>query len=123
MKLSPSWARWKRSNNSLRAGHGLSINTIRGIAYRFAAKARLSNVPANSTGERAARRRVVVSTDGGRLRIRTTKRGPKTAKGRNRYRTDWREPKLLRVVDVKKESLRLHLQSREEAGNPEFGPI
>jgi hypothetical protein len=38
---------------------------------------------------------VVLSTDGGRIRIRTTKRGPKTAKGRNRYRTDWREPKLL----------------------------
>ncbi len=38
---------------------------------------------------------MVLSVDGGRLRIRTTKRGPKTAKGRNRDRTDWREPKLL----------------------------
>ena len=54
-------------------------------------------------GETVAGRRVVVSTDGGRIRIRTTKRGPKTAKGRNRYRTDWREPKLLiiYVVDEK----------------------
>ena len=54
-------------------------------------------------GETSAGRRVVVSTDGGRIRIRTTKRGPKTAKGRNRYRTDWREPKLLiiYVVDEK----------------------
>jgi hypothetical protein len=43
---------------------------------------------------------VVVSTDGGRIRIRTTKRGPKTAKGRHRYRTDWREPKLLIIYVV-----------------------
>src|SRR5512132_2530427 len=45
-------------------------------------------------------RRVVLSVDGGRLRIRTTQRGPKTAKGRNRYRTDWREPKLLIIYVV-----------------------
>jgi hypothetical protein len=77
-------------------GHGLSINTIRGIAYRFAAKARaIQRAGQLDWGESVAGRRVVVSTDGGRLRIRATKRGPKTAKGRNRYRTDWREPKLL----------------------------
>ena len=38
-------------------------------------------------GEPVAGRRVVVSTDGGRIRIRTTKSGPKTAKERNRCRT------------------------------------
>jgi hypothetical protein len=79
-------------------GQGLSINTIRGIAYRFAAKARaIQRAGQLDWGEDVAGRRVVVSTDGGRLRIRTTKRGPKTAKGRNRYRTDWREPKLLMI--------------------------
>jgi hypothetical protein len=54
-------------------------------------------------GETVAGRRVVLSTDGVRIRIRTTKRGPKTAKGRNRYRTDWREPKslIIYVVDEK----------------------
>ena len=79
-------------------GHGLSINTIRGIAYRFAAKARaIQRAGQLDWGESTAGRRVVVSTDGGRLRIRTTKHGPKTAKGRNRYRTDWREPKLLMI--------------------------
>ena len=79
-------------------GHGLSINTIRGIAYRFAAKARtIQRAGQLDWGESVVGRRVVVSTDGGRLRIRSTKRGPKTAKGRNRYRTDWREPKLLMI--------------------------
>jgi hypothetical protein len=77
-------------------GLGLSINTIRGIAYRFAARARaVQRAGRLDWGESVAGRRVVISTDGGRLRLRTTKRGPKTAKGRNRYRTDWREPKLL----------------------------
>ena len=46
---------------------------------------------------------MVISTDGGRLRVRKNKRGKKTKKGRSRYRTDWREPKLLviYVVDEK----------------------
>ena len=40
-------------------------------------------------------KRVVVSLDGGRVRVRRKKRGPKTKKGRNRFHTDWKEPKLL----------------------------
>jgi hypothetical protein len=40
-------------------------------------------------------RKIVISIDGGRLRIRKDKKGPKTKKGRTRYTTDWREPKLL----------------------------
>jgi hypothetical protein len=47
--------------------------------------------------------RVVISTDGGRIRIRKNKRGPKTEKGRNRYSTDWREPKLLIIYVVNDE--------------------
>ena len=85
-------------------GRPLDYRTIRTIAYRFATRARAAQrVGALNWGETVAGRRVVVSTDGGRIRIRTTKRGPKTAKGRNRYRTDWREPKLLiiYVVDEK----------------------
>jgi hypothetical protein len=87
-------------------GQPLDFKTIRTIAYRFATRARAAQRVANlNWGETVAGRRVVVSTDGGRIRIRTTKRGPKTAKGRNRYRTDWREPKLLiiYVVDEKGE--------------------
>jgi hypothetical protein len=85
-------------------GRPLDFKTIRMIASRFAARARAAQRAGSlNWGETVAGRRVVVSTDGGRLRIRTTKRGPKTAKGRNRYRTDWREPKLLiiYVVDEK----------------------
>jgi hypothetical protein len=40
-------------------------------------------------------RKIVVSVDGGRLRIRENKTGPKTNKNRTRYKTEWREPKLL----------------------------
>jgi hypothetical protein len=85
-------------------GQGLSINTIRGIAYRFAAKARaIQRAGQLDWEESVAGRRVVVSTDGGRLRIRAIKRGRKTAKGRNRYRTDWREPKLLMIYVLNEE--------------------
>src|SRR4051812_19442123 len=85
-------------------GQPLDFKTIRAIAYRFATRARAAQrVGGLNWGETVAGRRVVLSTDGGRIRIRTTKRGPRTAKGRNRYRTDWREPKLLiiYVVDEK----------------------
>jgi hypothetical protein len=82
-------------------GRPLDFKTIRTIAYRFASRARAAQRAGNlDWGEAVAGRRVVVSTDGGRIRIRTTKRGPKTAKGRNRYRTDWREPKLLIIYAV-----------------------
>jgi hypothetical protein len=87
-------------------GQPLDFMTIRTIAYRFAARARAAQRLGDlNWGETVAGRRVVLSTDGGRIRIRTTKRGPKTAQGRNRYRTDWREPKLLiiYVVDEKGE--------------------
>jgi hypothetical protein len=82
-------------------GQPLDFKTIRTIAYGFAARARAAQRVGNlNWRETVAGRRVVVSTDGGRMRIRTTKRGPKTAKGRNRYRTDWREPKLLIIYVV-----------------------
>jgi hypothetical protein len=82
-------------------GRPLDHKTIRAIAYRFATRARAAQRAGSlNWGETVAGRRVVLSTDGGRLRVRTTKRGPKTAKGRNRYRTDWREPKLLIIYVV-----------------------
>ena len=82
----------------------LSVNTIRQITYRFAARARtIQRAGQCNWGETTADRRVVVSTDGGRLRIRTAKRGPKTAKGRSRYHTNWREPKLLMIYVIDQE--------------------
>jgi hypothetical protein len=82
-------------------GQPLDFKTIRTIAYRFATRARAAQGVGNlNWGETVAGRRVVLSTDGGRIRIRTNKRGPKTAKKRHRYRTDWREPKLLIIYVV-----------------------
>src|SRR5512135_1080214 len=67
-------------------GRPLDLKTIRAIAYRFATRARAAQrLGGMDWGESVAGRRVILSTDGGRIRIRTTKRGPKTAKGRNRY--------------------------------------
>jgi hypothetical protein len=45
-------------------------------------------------------RRVVVSVDGGRVRLRENKRGPKSKKRRTRYKGAWREPKLLIIYVV-----------------------
>lgn len=82
----------------------LDVSTIRNITVRFAARSKV--VQQSETyefGETVDGRRVVISTDGGRIRIRKNKRGPKTKKGRNRYSTDWREPKLLIIYVVNNE--------------------
>ncbi len=82
-------------------GITMSIKRIAEIAYAFAQRARAQQqidgmgVPGSLKG-----RRVVISTDGGRLRVRRKKRGKKTAKGRSRYHTEWREPKLLVIYVV-----------------------
>lgn len=79
----------------------LHINTIRRISERFAKRAKLSQQVNNTSCSETLRGRcVVVSTDGGRIRIRKDKRGPKTSKGRRRYSTHWREPKLLIIYTV-----------------------
>ena len=58
-------------------GRPLDYKTIRTIAYRFATRARAAQrVGALNWGETVAGRRVVVSTDGGRIRIRTTSAVP-----------------------------------------------
>ena len=82
-------------------GVALDIKTIRLIAYRYAARARLVQQVERTTFEdTVAHRRVVISSDGGRLRLRETKRGPKTKKGGRRYTGAWREPKVLLVYVV-----------------------
>jgi hypothetical protein len=82
-------------------GFKLDVKTIRLIFKRFAMRARAcfesGEVPLE---EEFKGKRVVVSTDGGRVRTRKSKRGKKTKKKRNRYYTDWREPKLLLIYVV-----------------------
>jgi hypothetical protein len=88
-------------------GVELDTKTVRTIAYRYAARARLEQQVDNATLEDSvAGRRVVISSDGGRIRLRETKRGPKTNKGRRRYTGAWREPKVLIVYVVDAEGKR-----------------
>jgi hypothetical protein len=82
-------------------GQAVDVKTIRAITMSFGVRARVAmQAQAGPFSETVAGRGVVISTDGGRIRIRTNKKGAKTAKGRRRYRTDWREPKLLIIYCV-----------------------
>jgi hypothetical protein len=93
-------------------GHALDVKTVYLVAYRAAERARLAQ-KVGAFGwqeqESLAGRRVVVSTDGGRIRLRENKRGPKTRKGRTRYHGAWREPKLC-IIYVVDEQGRQHQQ-------------
>jgi hypothetical protein len=82
-------------------GVNMTIRRITNVAYHFAQRARSrQEVDGMGIEGSLAGRRVVISTDGGRLRVRKDKRGKKTKKGRSRYHTDWREPKLLVIYVV-----------------------
>jgi hypothetical protein len=84
----------------LEEGVELNVKTVRAIAYAFARRARaIQLAPSRFDFGSVKGRHVVVSCDGGRVRIRTKKRGPRTKKGRCRYHGVWREPKLF-VVSV-----------------------
>jgi hypothetical protein len=88
-------------------GVSLDVKTLRLIAYRYAARARVvQQIESTALDDTVSGRRVVISTDGGRLRLRETKRGPKTKKGRRRYTGAWREPKVLIIYVVDAEGKR-----------------
>lgn len=82
-------------------GLDVDVKKLRTITQRYAQRAKVTQREQESSfTEKVAGCRVVVSTDGGRLRIRKDKRGPKTNKGRNRYSSKWREPKLMIIYTV-----------------------
>jgi hypothetical protein len=88
-------------------GVELDIKTLRLISYRYAARARVvQQMESTALDDTVLGRRVVIGTDGGRLRLRETKRGPKTKKGRRRYTGAWREPKVLIIYVVDAEGKR-----------------
>ncbi len=81
----------------------LDVMTIRLLAYRSVQRVRMMQKMGHFGFEEKdglKGLRVVVSSDGGRVRLRENKRGPKTKKGRNRYKGAWREPKLLLIYVV-----------------------
>jgi hypothetical protein len=82
-------------------GVNVGINTVRNIAKHFAQRAMAAKqIDTLNLSDSLEGRRVVISTDGGRIRIRKNKRGPRTSKGRKRYKTNWREPKLLIIYVI-----------------------
>jgi len=82
-------------------GIKMDADTIRTVSVRCARRARaVHEAGEGNFPETVAGCRVVISTDGGRVRIRRDKRGPKTKKGRSHYSTKWREPKLLIIYTV-----------------------
>jgi hypothetical protein len=89
-------------------GIDLDGKTVRRLALRVGRDAlaeREARVEAAARGavssEEFAGRRLVISTDGGRLRLREGgRRGRRGKRGRRRYRTPWREPKLLTVYAI-----------------------
>jgi len=88
-------------------GVALDTKTVRLIAYRYAARARLEpQIDQAAFEDTVVGRRVVISSDGGRIRLRESKRGLKTKKGRQRYTGAWREPKVLIVYVVDAEGKR-----------------
>lgn len=108
---------------ALLAEHGLEVDpsTLRrvalstaqtDIALRDAALEQARQVPVSPHGPLAGLR-VRVSVDGGRVRTRQPRPGRKTKKGRHRFDTPWREPRvlLIEVLDRKgkADALRLPL--------------
>lgn len=89
-------------------GMPLDIKTLRNVTYRQARRARLM-LEEEDTGflDTVSGCRVVASVDGGKIRLRETKPGPKTKKGRNRYHARWREVKLLHIYVVDEEGKKL----------------
>jgi hypothetical protein len=82
-------------------GVSLSVNRLRRVVYHYARRVRLAQPKAAMfPGESLKGRVVVLTTDGGRLRIRKDRKA-KTKKRRKRYSTNWREPKLLMIYTVK----------------------
>ncbi len=104
--LSSALCSFKEAQNLLETrGCYLNIKSLRNITKRYAARARCAqqrnDVPLSTSSIEG--RRVVISTDGGRIRIRRNKPGRKTKKGRRYLHTDWKEPKLMIIYLVNEE--------------------
>jgi hypothetical protein len=90
-----------------RRGFSCDVSTLKRIAtttarahicLRDAALEAATRIPVLKDAPLAGKR-VRVSVDGGRVRTRKTRRGRKTRKGRHKFTTPWREPRVL-VIDI-----------------------
>ena len=94
-------------------GIKICVNTLRKVTAGMGEMlARLTKLGTVKVSGDAAGRRIVVTTDGGRVRLREKRRG-KTKNGRKRFKPAWREPRLFMIY------------ATDEHGklDPEFRPI
>jgi len=90
-------------------GVRLCVNTLRRIVYHYAQRVRVAQKTLKPFARESLRgRTVVITTDGGRIRIRKDRKA-RTKKGRVRYSTCWREPKLLLIYTVKHANNRVQM--------------
>ena len=80
-------------------GIKLDVKKVQKSVKAFALRARAGQINQGADINLSGLR-VVISADGGRIRVRRNKKGPKTKKGRTRYDTSWREPKLIIIYVV-----------------------
>ena len=101
---------FQEARNLLRQrGIFLSVNKLRKVAYHFARRVRSAQPTATMfAGQSVKGRTVVITTDGGRMRIRKDRKA-KTKKGRKRYSTRWREPKLLMIYTIQQKNGRAQI--------------
>ena len=84
------------------AGEGIrvSVNRLRKVTAGMGQMlSRLTDQGTLKAAGNAAGRRIVVTTDGGRVRLRERRPG-KTKKGRKRFAAKWREPRLFMIYAV-----------------------
>lgn len=87
----------------LKEGIKLSVESIVNISKMISRLARLTQQADKYTLVFNNAFTVVISMDGGRIRIRNKKRGRKTKKNRNRFKGQWREVKLFVIYVVDSE--------------------
>jgi len=84
-------------------GLGVSVNRLRKVIAGLGKMlSRLTTLGALKAAGNASGRRIVVTTDGGRVRLREARRG-QTKKGRKRFVAKWREPRLFMIYAVDEE--------------------
>lgn len=74
-------------------------------------------------GRLLAGQRVVVAVDGGRARLRRSKRGRRKANGRHGYRGEWKEPKVLTIYVVDPDGHKVSTQEIPVTNDGTFGEV